>query len=197
LKARLFERGGASIVTPSASAVGAVAARTVIQADGDIVCFLDETEPSVEAAVERHLADVTDWLDHFAATITAAAGLLRRVSLALAAVVGAVVAIGLGRGWAVLVGVGLSLAAVVANHAERAVTWTAEQVRPAAARVAGGAARFVVLAAAVVLAAVTSVGGGHAWDIAVGIVLLVPSALVGWAVQFAVRRKLGFDVGSA
>jgi hypothetical protein len=110
----LFEAGGAVIESPAGQPVGAtVAARTVIQPDGDVLHFVHDGRDAV--TISAHLELVAAWYRRVSDAFGAVQALLGATGQALATILGVVAAVittvtaGLVTGLVVLVAVPLVL----------------------------------------------------------------------------------------
>lgn len=69
LAVELFRDGGATIDTPPAAEHQPIAASTVIQADGDVLVFVDDAALADEALLDLHRRRVAEWYEQSRATV--------------------------------------------------------------------------------------------------------------------------------
>lgn len=87
LALELFRDGGATIDTPPAEEHARIGASTVIQADGDVLVFVDEASLLDETPLETHRQRVAEWYERSRATVRQAAVVVRALALAVSGVV--------------------------------------------------------------------------------------------------------------
>lgn len=80
----LFRDGGATINTPEAALDEPIVLSTVIQADGDVLCFLDD-EAVDPGLLETHRQQVGQWYERSRATVRQASVAVQAVGVAVAA----------------------------------------------------------------------------------------------------------------
>jgi len=184
LRTHFFELGGTTIRTP--------ALRTVIQADGDVLCFFDEDLTRGDDVLWRqHIAAVKESTGRLAAAITNVEALLRRVSVAASVALSATIVLIAQRPWAALIGVAMACASYGAVWAGRATreALTARSERHASA--IGRAVSWAVLALAAAGATALGTDVLAPRDLIVVAASLVPAILGSWAFQWLTRRFLG------
>jgi hypothetical protein len=87
LRADLFEAGGVTIDTPEPQTEDSLlAARTIIQPDGDIICLVADETTLDDDAVAAHTTRVAAWFQEFETTTHAATATLQRSGLLLCGV---------------------------------------------------------------------------------------------------------------
>lgn len=96
-----FRAGGTTIDTPPvgpglSSPGAALAARTVIQPDGDLLCFVDEASWADVGVRASHQAQIAAWFASSRSTVTAAEKALRRTAAAVGATVALIAAVAAG-----------------------------------------------------------------------------------------------------
>ena len=116
----LFQEGGATIDTPPAAAAGApLAARTVVQADGDLVCMVDERYCADVELQRAHHRQVEEWFGGMGSTVSGTTDAIRTAAVSLGLATGLAAGTAAGSPWGTLA------ASALAVPAFRAAAWWA------------------------------------------------------------------------
>jgi hypothetical protein len=184
LKTHFLELGGTTVCTP--------ALRTVIQADGDVLCFFDEDRTRGDDVLWRqHLAAVEECAGRLAAAITTVEVLLHRVSVAASVVLSTAIFLIAQRPWVALMGVAIACASYGAAWAGR-VTWHALAARNERhASVIGRTVSWAILTLAAAGATALGIDVLAPRDLIIVAASLVPAILGSWALHWLTRRFLG------
>jgi hypothetical protein len=162
--------------------------RTVIQADGDVLCFIDERRTSGDDTLWRaHVAAVEAFLSRSASAVAVVDGLLGRLTLTLTLAVTVTFGVVVDRLWGAIIGIGIACVGTGATRLERAARLTSSRL-----------ARIVlrVVVAAVLTAAVAVIAEfGRPADLLYLVGGTVPGLLLSWAVHWLVLRSLGATQG--
>jgi hypothetical protein len=190
LKEQLLVEGGAAIDTPPSGAADVVAARTVIQLDGDVLCLIDE-EHYDEVVGNRHLVATRAWLDGFATTVTDAVALLERTVVSVLAASIAMLTVLGGLAWGLAAALATAVGALLTTGIELLVGWAMDLLRrsdTSSAALARWTLRVVVVTG-VCVAVIACAVLGRLRELALLVGLLVPG-LAAWGAQAVLRRKL-------
>jgi hypothetical protein len=183
----LVSEGGSSILT--SNEVGP-AARTVIQPDGDLVCFLSAGAVADEAAHRAHAAAVAAWGARLAASLRAATAALRAATPLVALATAVAWSALAGSLWSLLAVAGTLAASLLGAAALRAAERASSpRLSPSAAGRAPWLARLLLVVWGVALVAVGWVSDR--------LLLTVGPVVVGVGLsllaQRLLRRALGLD----
>lgn len=184
LKTHFLDLGGTTVSTPGL--------RTVIQADGDVLCFFDEERTRDDDALWRqHIAAVKECTGGLAAAITSVEALLRGATVVGALAASVLFCLFWQRPWAVLIGLAAACAGLGAAWAGRVTRQALAARNQRHASVIGRVASLVTLALVATAATVLSIDVLALRDLIIAAAALIPAILGSWLFQWLARRGLG------
>jgi len=183
--------GGLTIITPGLTE-GAVAAQTVIQLDGDVVCHVDgRLLHGDETLLRVHSAEVRAFMARIASTASAVDVFLRWLAAALSVAVATVVAIALNRASGVLIALVMLAGALGAERVARAIRSTIEaRLSSDKASLWAQRAHWTALASLAVVLVLIGFKVGRPVDPLIFLVSLLPGLLLSWAAHAMLRHAL-------